>query len=316
MTESRFISEKSASWRELESILKSGSFRRGRLDFQTVSRLDTLYRAASSDLAYAQTYFGNSDISAYLNHLVAKAHNRFYSEKRRSLRGVLDFFTVALPKTLRETLPFSALAFFVFLAGALYAFLFTYFAPETAGAFLGDMANSLNYEQSGSVNWDMPVMSSIIMTNNIRVSILAMTLGITFGVGTAYVLFSNGLMLGSLSALMVVNGNPLVYWSLILPHGVLELAAIFLSGGAGFLIAKAMLRPGRLRRGDALRRSGERALKLMGAVCPMLVIAGLIEGFLTGSPLPAPAKLVFAAATGVLLLFYFLLGRNRERAAA
>ena len=153
-----------------------------------------------------------------------------------------------------------------------------------------------------------PVMSSYITVNNIRVAILAFTAGITAGVGTFWILLTNGTMLGGLTALVMNHGETAVqYWSLILPHGVLELTAIFISGGAGLSLGKALLIPGEYSRGNALVRSATKAASLIPGIALLLILAGAIEGFFTPLPIDATYKLWFAFLTFVLLATYFSL---------
>ena len=120
-------------------------------------------------------------------------------------------------------------------------------------------------------------------------------------------LFLNGALLGALTALVYLRGNPLTYWSLILPHGIIELTAIFISGAAGLLIAKHIILPGRYSRKDALIAGAKQAVSLMSGVVIMLVIAGLIEGFFTPRAVGAEMKLIFAGATGLSIISYLLL---------
>ena len=143
------------------------------------------------------------------------------------------------------------------------------------------------------------------MSNNIQVSITAFAFGLTFGVMTIYMLLQNGMMLGGLAA-SLGRSDPLTFWSLILPHGIIELTAICISGGAGLIIAGAMIRPGNRSRWDSIRLAARRAIPLMGGVALMLVVAGAIEGFLTPSKLDPILKLSFAALTAALLAVYFL----------
>ena len=136
-----------------------------------------------------------------------------------------------------------------FMAGAIFSFLFIWFQSSSAVYFLPQgLVENMDIQESGTVQWNHPIMSGFIMTNNLYVALQAFVYGISAGVGTAYILLSNGLLLGALSALAIQQGQALVYWSLILPHGIIELAAIFLSGAAGLKIGYALIRPQPYRR--------------------------------------------------------------------
>jgi uncharacterized membrane protein SpoIIM required for sporulation len=143
------------------------------------------------------------------------------------------------------------------------------------------------------------------MFNNISVSLRAFVFGITLGLGTIYVLFMNGALLGALTALMYMYGSPKHYWSLILPHGVIELTAIFISGAAGLIIAKSILLPGEFTRKHSLIKGAKKAVSLVMGVVLMLVVAGIIEGFFTPLAISENVKLAFAAVTAIILAIYF-----------
>jgi uncharacterized membrane protein SpoIIM required for sporulation len=149
-------------------------------------------------------------------------------------------------------------------------------------------------------------ISSAVISNNIKVSITAFAGGVTFGLLTVYALVTNGLMLGALGAYFSTSpARARDFWSLILPHGIIELTAISIAGAAGLILGWAMIAPGNLSRWDSLRKASREALPLVGGVAAMLILAGLIEGFFTPSPLSASVKLLFSALTAVGLVFYF-----------
>ena len=156
-------------------------------------------------------------------------------------------------------------------------------------------------------------MTSTIMVNNIYVSVLAFGFGLTLGLGTLFVLAQNGMMLGALAAVFTARGQGVLFWSLILPHGVWELTAIFLAGAAGLQIGLALLRPGQMSRRDALLGAGRQAVSLMGLVCVLLVLAAVVEGFFTPSDLPSWAKLLFSGIAFVLLSVYLFFGGRRNQ---
>jgi uncharacterized membrane protein SpoIIM required for sporulation len=162
----------------------------------------------------------------------------------------------------------------------------------------------------------LPMMASSIVANNVQVAFLAFAFGITAGVGTAVVLAMNGLSFGAVVALFA--NYQLAAWILtfVAGHGVLELTAIFIAGGAGLLVAKALVAPGDLARRDALVIHGRRAIRMVGAAACLLLLAGTIEGFLSASDAPLAIKLGVSAASAVLLALYFAAGARAVRLAA
>jgi hypothetical protein len=163
----------------------------------------------------------------------------------------------------------------------------------------------------------MLMMSTLIILNNIQVCAYAFGGGILLGVGTLYILLTNGLILGVIGAIFISKGPDfsLYFFSGVLPHGVLELPAICIAGGAGLLLGKAILVPGGLRRIDALKKNGMDAAGLLMGVAIILLVAGLIEGFITplkiggeaNVPVLMYAKLAFSATAFLLLLAYVIL---------
>ena len=150
-----------------------------------------------------------------------------------------------------------------------------------------------------------PAISAFIISNNVQVSALAFAGGMTFGLLTLWVILNNGLMVGALGALFGTKGFGPDFWATIAPHGVFELSAIQISGGAGLLLALAVVAPGRLRRVDALRENARRAGVLMVGVATMLLIAGTIEGFFTPLRTPIWARAAVGIATALILTLYF-----------
>jgi uncharacterized membrane protein SpoIIM required for sporulation len=151
------------------------------------------------------------------------------------------------------------------------------------------------------------------MTNNISVSFLAFALGITFGLGTLYLMVFNGLMVGTLAGLCYTHGLGIPFWSFVLPHGVIELTAIFIAGGAGFLLGGALLFPGDLPRKDALPKRARQAGRLILGCVPLLVIAGIVEAFFSPIQVHAGLKFGMAGLLLALLLCYLLLPRPAPR---
>jgi uncharacterized membrane protein SpoIIM required for sporulation len=163
------------------------------------------------------------------------------------------------------------------------------------------------------------VFSSFLFTHNIQVTFLVLALGLTGGLGTAAVLFWNGIPLGALAAQYAASGQALFFWAWILPHGITELSVVAIAGAAGFVLARGLLRPGPETRGAALQRQARRALGLILGGMPLLIVAGVVEGSVSQlhPPLvPLWLKLGFAAALALATLSYLALaGRGPERPA-
>jgi uncharacterized membrane protein SpoIIM required for sporulation len=150
-----------------------------------------------------------------------------------------------------------------------------------------------------------PVMSALIITNNVKVAIIAFAGSVTLGALTVYIIAFNGLMLGGMGALFTNAGFGADFWATIAPHGILELTAIQISGAAGLLIAAAAIYPGRRRRRDLIVANARRAGTLIIGVASMLIVAGTIEAFVSPQRWPTSVRIAVGLFTAVVLILYF-----------
>lgn len=311
MKEEKFLSTHSSTWRELEfycSTINHGGIHK--LSAYEIKSFLNLFKTVSHHLAYAKTHYTDSQTIHYLNNLVSQCNTYVYTSTKPNVASFFTSFFTHYAEILKKHRNYILFSFATFLIGALISFFMVFFYPNTASLFLeSDLIDSIaaNGSSNSAGDWNYPLMSSYIMTNNILVSLKAFIFGITVGIGTLYILFYNGIMLGSLTALFYLYGDPLRYWSLILPHGIIELTAIFIAGAAGFILAKSFLLPGNLSRTHSLVAGAKEALNLMSGVVVFLVIAGLIEGFFTPLSISVISKLLFALLTAVLLAIYFII---------
>ena len=316
MKEEQFITKYSGVWKELEelssSINKTGI---KSLKSSEVKRFLLLFRQSSHNLAYSRTHYPGSRLTAYLNSLISRCHSNVYAVRKASPDSIMSYFFNEFPRLLKECRAYILLSFGIFIFGALLGVLMTFSNPENARFFLPpDIIEGMKNDLSSQGNWNHPLMSSYIITNNIGVSLRAFALGITLGLGTIYVLFYNGALLGALTALVYIyNNSPTRYWSLILPHGVIELAAIYISGAAGLIIAKSLLVPGDHTRWHSLIKGSKSAVSLVMGIALMLIIAGIIEGFFTPLDINPWAKLLFAAATALALGLYLYIPYRKKK---
>lgn len=307
MREEQFIKNNSNTWRELQElslVIKKNGIKS--LPSKDVNKFLHIFRLCSHDLAYSRTHYPESSVVEYLNSLISDCHSYVYAVKKISPWQLVTYISYGFPKLLKEYRWYVLCSFGIFAFGLVLSLLFTLQNGDNAGIFLPqNIIDAAKSGKSGGGEWNSPLMSSYIMVNNISISLKAFVLGITFGLGTIYVLFFNGAILGSLTGLIYLYGAPKNYWSLILPHGIIELTAIFISGAAGLLIAKSMLLPGEYSRGHSLIIGAKKAISLVFGIIFMLIIAGIIEGFFTPLSIPAEAKLLFAAITAIILSVYF-----------
>jgi uncharacterized membrane protein SpoIIM required for sporulation len=317
MANDRFIEKHKTAWQRLEELLKlldRSSLRR--LHREEVRELGRIYRRTASDLAIARAESRDPRLINYLNSLVIRAHGRVYQAEAEGGSRIKNFFTREFPQTFRRTWRFTAVSFGVFALFSVIGFLGTAYDPEFSElvgvpAGFREMFIETKTHWWEDLNQANQVGASSIFTHNIQVTIYTFAFGALFGVGTLFYLAYNGATIASVVALTYRAGfgNDLV--TFMVGHGVIELSCIFMAGGAGLLIGSALLMPGDLSRADALKSRGKEAVRLMMGVAVLLVIAGIIEGFISPAPIPASIKYSVAAVTGIALYSYLLLaGRD------
>ena len=324
MTVDDFVAAHRPAWQCLEELL--GRMHGGRLrglSDDDVLAFGHLYRQSTSDLAVARRDYPYDPVTAYLNGLVARAHPFVYRGEAMDVGRLAGFYRATFPHAFRHTLPFTATAFLLTCVPALVCFFITAVRPAAASVLLPRIADQLvpivrqHHLWFNSPSGSQSYVSSFIMTNNIRVALIAFAGGILVGLPSVYILVFNGIMIGTLAGVVQYYGLSLGLWSFIAAHGVIELSVIFISGGCGLQLGWAVLHPGLRTRADACMQAGRTAMVLMLGAVPLLVVAGILEGFLSPSHAPAVLKLGAGLLTGVLLYGYlFTAGRPRHAPSA
>jgi uncharacterized membrane protein SpoIIM required for sporulation len=262
--------------------------------------LGLLYRQAAADLSAVRADRSSRTLEQYLNKVVARAHNFVYSGPRTTFAGLWRFMVHGYPRLLRQLSGYVWLSTAITLTAAALGVFVTLVHPQFGEIFVGaEKMEGIRQHRlwMDSILSVKPQASSAIMTNNIGVCFAAFAMGITAGLGTIYLLFFNGLMLGTIATVCAKYHLSLSLWSFIAAHGALELPSIMLAGAAGLRLGAGMLFPGMLRRKDALALAGLEAIQLVAGTIPLLTIAGTLEAFL--SPTHAPNALKFGV--GALL---------------
>lgn len=319
----RFIDERKDNWQRLEDLLEM--LRGSSLKYLSkteVREFGELYRRAATDLAIARAETRDPKVINYLNSLVIRAHGKVYRSEGEGVGIIRKFFTKDLPQEIRSSSRYSLTAFAVFLIFGTLSFFLCFYAPDfstTIGLDSVQAAAETNTRWWEDLNAANQIGSSQILTNNIRVAFMAFAVGAFFGVGTLYILMVNGVSIGGvLGVCYRVDPNfgaGLV--NFMVAHGVMELTAIFLAGGAGMMIGYALIDPGDLTRGQALKKAGQRATKIVIGCAVILFVTGLIEGFLSPSGLSPAIKYATGALTGILFFAYVMLvGRDEPTVEA
>jgi uncharacterized membrane protein SpoIIM required for sporulation len=320
MNVEKFYHSRQNDWRQLTELLDRSQQALAQLSPEEVKMLGKLYRAATSDLAVAQREFPNQPVTTYLNQLVARGHAVVYRSEPLAFQRIIRFARQGFPRTFRETFPFTLTAMLLLVLPALIAGLLTNWQPEASVWLLPPQVQSLIPQIEDQDLWtdipieERPYASSFIMTNNIRVSFLAFSGGVTAALLTVYVMIFNGLLIGGLLGLTSHYDVGFELGTFMVGHGVIELTTIFIAGGSGLMLGWAIIHPGLLRRRDALTLAARKALRLVIGCVPLLVIAGVIEGFISpNEEIIWPLKWAVGGVTGLILYSYLLLAGREKR---
>ena len=316
MNANRWISRKEANWKTLDKLLKQ-SEKKGlkSLSAVEIKQLASLYRSVSADFAKAKTHKLGNTLIQELQSLTARGYSQVYQGSRhQEWQKVKEFYLWIFPQVFRDTAIYSAIATAIFLLPALIGWWYVWrdpvFLDLTVPQSLIEQVRDRRELWMGSIVGNEPLASSGIMTNNLGVAFKAVSGGVTAGLITIYIMASNGVHIGTIGALVTQNNLGYPFWAFVAPHGALELPAIFLAGGAGLLIGKAIVFPGQYRRIDAIKINGQKAAQLVLGIVPLLIIAGVIEGFF--SPNPAiPNAIKYLA--GLLIFGFLILYLNRQQ---
>ena len=281
----RFLTERQPGWEELRALVAEAGAKPESLAPERLRRLGGLYRAAAADLAFARRAFPGDPVTRRLERLVLDGRRQVYADPgpRRSLWWFLS--RGYWRRILERPWPLAVAALLLFGPMVLAA-VWAMDDPQAAigivpGEFQGAAEPGSGKGALGA--GQEAALSSEIFVNNIRVTFLAIAGGILLGLGTAAVTIFNGGFIGAIAGLTIENGSSGAFFTLVLPHGVLELSCIVIAATAGLRLGWSIVEPGTLTRGRSLQREARPAMELVLGTMPWLVLAGLVEGFVTGN---------------------------------
>ena len=315
VTAERFVARKREAWEAFHTLAtqveRSGV---SRLASQQIPAFAARYREVAADLARARTYGVDPRVVEYLERVVSAGHNALYRARGRRPAPLFRYLVRDFPAAVVQSWAYVTAAFVLFAAPAAIGYglirahsdlqdeLVPPIMVSRAREAAANEAQGVGYAESPKD--ELPVIASAIISNNIRIGFWAFVGGFLGGVVTVMVLVSNGLMLGAGFGVFVNYHAGGYLATFVAGHGILELTAIFIAGGAGFRLAGALLLPGDRTRRDALVVEGRIAARMVGAVVTLLAIAGTIEGLLSASDAPAAYKYLTSALSAVFLLIY------------
>lgn len=313
-----FRREREDQWAELEVLLRQAEQKGLRnLTPDALSRLPILYRGAISSLSVARTITLDRNVLDYLENLVGRAYLAVYGTRHPLRHAVLRFLTHRFPSTVRRYYLDIVLALGWLLVGVLVGYMLTLADVENFYAFVSaDQAQGRGPEASTqdlrAALYDreeladtLAAFASFLFSHNARIGILCFALGVAAGLPVVFLMLINGTSLGAFAALYTSRGLGTDFWGWVMPHGVTELGAMVLCAGAGFMLGRALVLPGRRTRLENLARTGSDAgIIVIGAV-GMFFLAALIEGFFRQLVTDLQIRLSVMITTGFFWLVYF-----------
>ncbi len=308
MREIVFLQQNAEKWQRFEAILDKT--RKADPD-----ELTELFVDVTDDLSYARTFYPESKTVAYLNELAQRIHTRVYRSRREPGGRLIRFWRSELPAILYAARKELLVSFAVFAAAAALGWISTTHDAGFARLILGDAYVNMTlsnietndpmavYKQANEMS-----MFLGITVNNVRVAILAFAAGLLLSLGTVFVLFQNGVMIGTFFTLFYQQGQLGAAMRTVWIHGTLEISAIVIAGAAGLVIGNSILFPGTYKRLASFRRGARAGMKILVGTIPLFIVAGVLEGFVTRhTEMPLAATVLVIGASLVFVVTYFIL---------
>lgn len=308
MREAAFVRQNKEKWIAFEKAI----------DFNAPIHPDTLangYIQLTNDLAYAQTYYRNSKTLLYLNSLASRAHQKIYRNRKESRNRLIDFWKTEFPLFFRQYHRTLGVAFLIFSIAAAIGSISTVHDSSFVRLILGDtyVNETLNNIAKGDPTAIYKGGSEIgsflgITINNIRVAFLAFSFGVITSIGTAYILFSNGVMLGAFITFFYTKDVFYEANKQIWLHGTIEISVIIVAGCAGLIMGNSILFPKTFSRRISFMKGAKDGLKVVVSTIPFFIIAGFLEGFITRySNMPSWLAFLIIGSSLLLILYYYIL---------
>ncbi len=327
----RFLAQERAGWAELEAMLdRIEADPNAKLSLADVRQFHHLYERASAALAKITTFSAEPQTRRYLENLVARAYAEIHETRERGKRfNLAEWFARELPQTFRRRIRAFWLSVAITIAGVAFGGLAIGLDPGAKSVLMPfpglmqDPAKRVAQEENSNADrfaGARSTFSAQLMTNNIKVSIFTLALGMTFGLGTTLILFYNGVTLGAVMVDYMHAGETKFLFGWLLPHGAVEIPSILIAGQAGLLLAGALIGWGRrVPLTTRLREISRDMVTLIGGVALLLVWAGFVESFLSQyhePVLPYDVKIAFGLVEICLLTLFLAKSGSAPKATA
>lgn len=318
MKEQDFEAKNTEEWRKFDVTL--GLLEKGDPKFVDVAKVPAEVRARSLDLSLARYRLYGNRMCEYLNHQVTRGHNIVAKSDSGVREKMLHFFVEGFPQAMRREWRLLVVCWLFFLVPFFAIYLSYQHDPEWVYSLLGesqrqDMDAWYGKNSTGSMRDDFGsnfMMFGHYVNNNIGIDLLIIAGGALAGVGSLFLVFSNGLQMGAALGYVMNEGSPERILSFVSSHAPYELLGMIVAAMAGMKIGLAMIKPGQLSRGRALMVSGKEGMPLIIGACVLTFIAAIIEGFWSGDPHPVELKYWVGYIGWFLLAVYFIFSGRKS----
>lgn len=323
----KFIQQERPFWNELEQLIgRIEGDNTFQLSFDRAQRLHYLYERTAADLGRLTTFASEPELSRYLESLVSKAYAELHETRSKTERWkILTWFFQTFPQTVRRNIGALWLSIGITVVGALFGGAAVALDPDAKPVLMpfphllqnpADRVAEEERNRGVHMDGEKTGFSAQLMTHNTKVSILTMSLGIAWAVGSTVLLFYNGVILGAVVVDYAMAGQTKFLAGWLLPHGSVEIPAILLAGQAGLMLGRAVI-GWRDRRGlrSRLRALAPELVTLIGGVAVLLVWAGIIEAFFSQyhePVLPYAVKIAFGLVQLILLCVFLWRGGRKS----
>ncbi|MDR1884186.1 MAG: stage II sporulation protein M [Prevotella sp.] len=306
MREAAFVKENRNKWQQIDSQTRDGEI--------PAETLADNFIELTDDLSYARTFYPGSQTARYLNQLAGRYFIDIYRYRRKDRGRFLRFWKTELPLVMYRYRKNMLYAFLFMFAGVLLGVFSLQQESNFANVALGQ--EYVNMTLENIENGDpmavykeeaKGLMFFSIGINNIKVAFYAFILGVFCSVGTVYILFANGIMLGVFQYFFYTKGLLSESASVIWLHGTLEIPAIIIAGGAGMVLGNSILFPDSYKRIDAVRKAVKDAVKIVAGLVPVFIVAAFLESYITRlTDMPVYLKLAIICLSALFIIWYFI----------
>jgi uncharacterized membrane protein SpoIIM required for sporulation len=308
MREAAFVKQNKEKWIAFENAITLNSK-------INPDDLADYYVQLTNDLAYAQTYYLDSKTLLYLNSLASQAHQKIYINKKESKNRIINFWKYEFPLFFKQYHLMLFYTFLLFLISTCIGIISTLNDDSFIRLILGDayVNETINNIEKGDPTAIYKSGSEIgtflgITINNIRVAFVAYAFGVITSIGTAWILFRNGVMLGAFFTFFYNQDLLFTASKTIWLHGTIEISVIVIAGCAGLVMGNSILFPKTYSRRVSFLKGAKDGLKIVVSTIPFFIIAGFIEGFITRySNMPVWLAMTIIFGSLSLIIYYYII---------